>query len=274
MTQENNDALKMNRRKFIKRSTMAAAAIKAAQAVKYFNAGTVEFLVDPDDKFYFMEINARIQVEHPVTELTTGIDLVKEQIRLAAGAKLDYTFEDLNLRGWAIECRINAEDPETFAPSPGRITDLALPADGLPQADHCGTCTACLDACPTDAFPAPYQLDATRCISYLTIELKTPIPRALRPAIGNRIYGCDDCLAVCPWNKFAEPTAEADFRPRHGLADAELVALEQTYPGYGFAGQRDGVALKREARRPGVELEAGVRPADDVIVERGPTGAG
>jgi acetyl-CoA carboxylase biotin carboxylase subunit len=110
------------------RTAMAAAAIKAAQAVKYFNAGTVEFLVDPDDKFYFMEINARIQVEHPVTELTTGIDLVKEQIRLAAGAKLDYTFEDLNLRGWAIECRINAEDPErNFMPSPGVVETYRPP---------------------------------------------------------------------------------------------------------------------------------------------------
>jgi len=110
------------------RTAMAAAAIQAAQAVKYFNAGTVEFLVDPDDEFYFMEINARIQVEHPVTELTTGIDLVKEQIRLAAGSKLDYTFEDINLRGWAIECRINAEDPErNFMPSPGVVATYRPP---------------------------------------------------------------------------------------------------------------------------------------------------
>jgi len=110
------------------RNIMGAAAIKAAQAVRYFNAGTVEFLVDQDDNFYFMEINARIQVEHPVTELTTGIDLVKEQIRLATGAKLDYTFEDLNLRGWAIECRINAEDPErNFMPSPGVVKTYRPP---------------------------------------------------------------------------------------------------------------------------------------------------
>ena len=104
------------------RNEMGSAAIKAAAAIDYSNAGTVEFLLDEDDRFYFMEVNARIQVEHPVTELTTGIDLVKEQIRLATGGSLDYCFEDLNRRGWAIECRINAEDPDRqFLPSPGRI---------------------------------------------------------------------------------------------------------------------------------------------------------
>ncbi|MBW2368597.1 MAG: acetyl-CoA carboxylase biotin carboxylase subunit [Deltaproteobacteria bacterium] len=110
------------------RATMGQAAVTAARAVNYSNAGTVEFLVDSDDNFYFMEINARIQVEHPVTELTTGIDLVKEQIRLAAGERLTYSFDDLNLRGWAIECRINAEDPErNFLPSPGTIADYHPP---------------------------------------------------------------------------------------------------------------------------------------------------
>jgi len=110
------------------RETMGNAAMAAARAVNYFNAGTVEFLVDGNNNFYFMEINARIQVEHPVTELTTGIDLVKEQIRLASGENLEYCFEDLNKRGWAIECRINAEDPDrNFAPSPGTIEEYHPP---------------------------------------------------------------------------------------------------------------------------------------------------
>ncbi len=104
------------------RAAMGRAAVEAAKAVDYFNAGTVEFLLDRDGNFYFMEINARIQVEHPVTEMVTGVDLVKEQIRLADGGRLDYTFEDLNLKGWAIECRINTEDPDrNFLPSPGTI---------------------------------------------------------------------------------------------------------------------------------------------------------
>ena len=110
------------------RKAMGDAALAAARAVKYFNAGTVEFLLDQDGDFYFMEINARIQVEHPVTELVTGIDLIKEQIRVSAGGKLEYSFEDLDLRGWAIECRINAEDPDmNFAPSPGVIEEYRPP---------------------------------------------------------------------------------------------------------------------------------------------------
>ena len=113
------------------RESMGETAIRAAAAVKYFNAGTVEFLLDSDGNFYFMEINARIQVEHPVTELTTGIDLVKEQIRLSAGGILDYSFDDLNRRGWAIECRINAEDPErNFLPSPGTV-EAYIPPGGF-----------------------------------------------------------------------------------------------------------------------------------------------
>jgi len=110
------------------RDAMGETAIRAAAAVKYFNAGTVEFLLDADDNFYFMEVNARIQVEHPVTELTTGIDLVKEQIRLSAGGTLDYSFADLNRRGWAIECRINAENPaRNFLPSPGTVAAYIPP---------------------------------------------------------------------------------------------------------------------------------------------------
>jgi epoxyqueuosine reductase len=104
-------------------------------------------------------------------------------------------------------------------------TTLELAA-GPPEQDHCGSCTACQQACPTDAFPAPYRLDARRCISYLTIEQKGPIPHEFREAIGNRIYGCDDCLAVCPWNKFAETAhAHAKFLPREELAAPRLAAL-------------------------------------------------
>jgi acetyl-CoA carboxylase biotin carboxylase subunit len=111
------------------RRKMGEAAIETARAVDYFNAGTVEFLLDGANRFYFMEINSRIQVEHPVTELVTGVDLVKEQIRLSSGEELGYTFDDLNTRGWAIECRINAEDPSRgFMPSPGTIERYRPPA--------------------------------------------------------------------------------------------------------------------------------------------------
>ena len=110
------------------RQAMGRAAVQAALAVEYRNAGTVEFLLDREGNYYFMEINARIQVEHPVTEMVTCKDLVKEQIRLAAGDKLGYSFEDLSLRGWAIECRINCEDPErNFLPSPGTVETYRPP---------------------------------------------------------------------------------------------------------------------------------------------------
>jgi epoxyqueuosine reductase len=104
------------------------------------------------------------------------------------------------------------------------FTTLALPPDA-PDTDHCGQCRACLDVCPTAAFPAPYRLDARRCISYLTIEHKGPIPRELRPRMGNRIYGCDDCLAVCPWNKFAQAGREAKLAARDVLREPPLAEL-------------------------------------------------
>jgi len=102
--------------------------------------------------------------------------------------------------------------------------DLPLPAD-VAEDDHCGSCRRCIDVCPTQAIRGPYQLDARRCISYLTIEHKSAIPEELRPLIGNRVYGCDDCQVVCPWNSFAQASSEQDFAARNGLDDASLVAL-------------------------------------------------
>ncbi|SDR81752.1 epoxyqueuosine reductase [Halopseudomonas xinjiangensis] len=104
-------------------------------------------------------------------------------------------------------------------------TDLPLPTDEPYQQEHCGRCTACLDKCPTDAFVGDRVLDARRCISYLTIELKGSIPDELRSKMGNRVFGCDDCQLVCPWNRFARPTTEPDFSPRHELDQADLVEL-------------------------------------------------
>jgi len=126
------------------------------------------------------------------------------------------------------------------------FTNLDLPPDGA-EPDHCGVCRACLDACPTAAFPAPYKLDARRCISYLTIEHKGTIARALRPLIGNRIYGCDDCLAVCPWNKFARVGKEAKLAGRDDLATpplAELAALDDA----AFRARFAGGPIKRVGR--------------------------
>ena len=107
----------------------------------------------------------------------------------------------------------------------GAIFTTAELAADTPEHDHCGTCRRCLDICPTDAFPAPYQLDARRCISYLTIEHKGPVDEALRPMLGNRIYGCDDCLAVCPWNKFAQTARDARYAAKGDLDGPTLASL-------------------------------------------------
>ncbi len=122
-------------------------------------------------------------------------------------------------------------------------TDLPLPAD-TPASEHCGTCHACIDACPTGAIIAPYQLDARRCISYLTIELRGAIPEELRPLIGNRIYGCDDCQLVCPWNRFARPSGEPDYAPRHELDAPRLVELF-AWTEAEFLRRTEGSAIRR-----------------------------
>jgi len=122
-------------------------------------------------------------------------------------------------------------------------TDLPLPVDE-PATEHCGTCVRCIDICPTRAIVAPYQLDARRCISYLTIELRDSIPLELRPLLGNRIYGCDDCQLVCPWNKFARKSAEPDFVVRHGLDGAALTALF-AWSAEEFLQRTEGSAIRR-----------------------------
>ncbi|MGX2040699.1 tRNA epoxyqueuosine(34) reductase QueG [Methylocaldum sp. MU1018] len=122
-------------------------------------------------------------------------------------------------------------------------TDLPLPTDSE-TSDHCGSCAACIDACPTRAIVAPYRLDARRCISYLTIELRGPIPEEFRAAIGNRIYGCDDCQLVCPWNRYAQLTEEADFMPRHGLDAAGLIELFR-WDEATFLQKTEGSAIRR-----------------------------
>ncbi len=147
-------------------------------------------------------------------------------------------------------------------------TTLELEADA-PGEDHCGSCTACQDACPTNAFPAPYRLDARRCISYLTIEHKGPIPLEFREAIGNRIYGCDDCLAVCPWNKFAEAAqVNEKFAAREGMVApklADLLALDDA----AFRAKFAGSPIKRIGRNRMVRncLIAASNSGDAALVE-------
>jgi epoxyqueuosine reductase len=162
-------------------------------------------------------------------------------------------------------------------------TTLELTPDA-PETDHCGSCRACLDACPTAAFPAPYRLDARRCISYLTIEHRGPIPHEFRAAMGNRIYGCDDCLAACPWNKFARASHEAQFLPRGEVAPTlgELAALDDAAFRVRFAGSPiKRIGRDRLARNVAIALgnsgDPALRPAaghlagdaDAVVAEAG-----
>ncbi|MGZ8165852.1 MAG: tRNA epoxyqueuosine(34) reductase QueG [Methylobacter sp.] len=123
------------------------------------------------------------------------------------------------------------------------FTDLPLPTDTA-AASHCGSCTACLDICPTQAIVGPYQVDARRCVSYLTIELHGAIPEELRPLIGNRIYGCDDCQLICPWNRFARITGEKDFSPRHKLNTRQLLDVF-AWSEHEFLTKTEGSAIRR-----------------------------
>ena len=146
-------------------------------------------------------------------------------------------------------------------------TDLPLPVDTAAE-NHCGTCHACLDVCPTQAIVAPYELDARRCISYLTIELRGPIPEDLRPLIGNRIYGCDDCQLVCPWNRFAQPGAEPDFAPRHGLDAPELIRLF-AWTEEQFLRYTEGSAIRRigyECWLRNIAVALGNTPTHETVV--------
>jgi epoxyqueuosine reductase len=147
------------------------------------------------------------------------------------------------------------------------FTDLPLP-ETPPQSAHCGTCTACIDVCPTGAIVAPYELDARRCISYLTIEHAGSIPEPLRPLLGNRIYGCDDCQLVCPWNRYARAATEAGFTVRHGLDDADLAALF-AWTGEEFLERTAGSAIRRigyERWSRNLAVALGNAPHDPEIV--------
>ncbi|MFL6650034.1 MAG: tRNA epoxyqueuosine(34) reductase QueG [Sulfurifustaceae bacterium] len=147
-------------------------------------------------------------------------------------------------------------------------TDLPLPTDTA-ATNHCGTCQACIDVCPTRAIVAPYQLDARRCISYLTIELRGPIPEEFRPLLGNRIYGCDDCQLVCPWNRFARLTREPDFAPRHALDAPKLIELFG-WSEEEFLKRTEGSAIRRinhEQWLRNIAVALGNAPTSEAVVQ-------
>jgi epoxyqueuosine reductase len=147
-------------------------------------------------------------------------------------------------------------------------TDLPLPVD-TPATEHCGACTKCIDICPTQAIIAPYTVDARRCISYLTIELRDSIPEEFRPMMGNRIYGCDDCQMVCPWNRFAQHTGEKDFSPRNGLDAPELLELFE-WDEAQFLNNTQGSAIRRigfECWLRNIAVALGNAPSSTDVVE-------
>jgi epoxyqueuosine reductase len=147
-------------------------------------------------------------------------------------------------------------------------TDLPLPVDN-PATAHCGVCSACLDICPTQAIVGPYQVDARRCVSYLTIELHGSIPEPLRPLIGNRIYGCDDCQLICPWNRFANLTDEKDFSPRHRLNTPELLEVF-SWTEQEFLSKTEGSAIRRighDRWLRNIAVALGNAPKSDAIIE-------
>lgn len=149
------------------------------------------------------------------------------------------------------------------------FTFLPLPIDQPDQINQCGECTACLKVCPTNAFTAPYELDARRCISYLTIENKGAIPLEFREPIGNRVFGCDDCQAICPWNKYAQFTQETDFLPRHGLANSDLVTLFN-WTEAEYLANTEGSAIRRigyEGWLRNLAVGLGNAPSDVRIIE-------
>ncbi len=148
------------------------------------------------------------------------------------------------------------------------LTNLPLPISATQIEDRCGECSACLKVCPTDAFPGPYQLDARRCISYLTIENKGSIPEQFREVMGNRIYGCDDCQVICPWNKWATPSSEVDFQPRHNLANSDLLELF-LWDEKMFLAKTEGSAIRRigfERWQRNLAVALGNAPAQEDIL--------
>lgn len=148
-------------------------------------------------------------------------------------------------------------------------TDLPLPVDPPFTENHCGTCNACIDICPTQAIVGPYQVDARRCISYLTIELRGPIPEEFRKPIGNRIFGCDDCQLVCPWNKFARNSEEKDFRIRHGLDQAALIDLFN-WSEKEFNNMTEGSAIRRigyECWLRNIAIALGNAPTSNAVIQ-------